>query len=92
MASSQRRAVAACRNRLSARGLARFEVLGREADRALIRAQARRHAEQEPEAAHLRNPGDLCRWRQLRSGADDPACGAVRTCASVRRRRLGLPH
>jgi hypothetical protein len=39
---------------LSARGLARFEVLGRDADRELIRALARRLAEDGPEAARLR--------------------------------------
>lgn len=54
MGSSQKKAVQAYRSRLGARGLARFEVMGCEADRALIRALARRLAESGPEAARLR--------------------------------------
>lgn len=52
--TSQRRAVRNYRSRLAARGLMRFEVLGRPADRPLIRALAKRLAEDEPEADHLR--------------------------------------
>ncbi len=54
MGNSQRRAIQSYRSRLSARGLARFEVLGRDADRELIRALARRLAEDGPDAARLR--------------------------------------
>ncbi len=54
MGSSQARAITSYRSRLSERGLARFEVLGRAADRALIRFLARRLAEDGPEASHLR--------------------------------------
>ena len=54
MGSSQKRALQNYRTRLGERGLARFEVLGREADRDLIRSLARRLAEQGPEAARLR--------------------------------------
>jgi hypothetical protein len=54
MASSQRRAVQAYRSRLSEQGLARFEVLGLEADRALVRSLARRLAEGGPEAERVR--------------------------------------
>ena len=54
MGSSQRRAIRSYRARLSARGLARFEVLGRDADRELIRSLARRLAEDGPEASRLR--------------------------------------
>ena len=54
MASSQIRAIQNYRNRLGDRGLARFEVLGRDSDRGLIRSLARRLAEDGPEAAHLR--------------------------------------
>ncbi|MNV61810.1 hypothetical protein D3C71_1543340 [compost metagenome] len=39
---------------MSDRGLARFEVLGRDADRDLIRMLARRLAENGPESAKLR--------------------------------------
>ena len=52
--ASQRRAVKQYRTRLAERGLARFEVLGRDADRDLIRSLARRLAEDCPEADRLR--------------------------------------
>lgn len=54
MGNSQRRAIQSYRSRLSARGLARFEVLGRDADRELIRALARRLAEDGADASRLR--------------------------------------
>ena len=54
MGSSQKRAIQNYRSRLGERGLARFEVLGRDADRALIRSLARRLAEDGPEASRLR--------------------------------------
>ncbi|WP_142523136.1 hypothetical protein [Pseudorhizobium endolithicum] len=54
MASSQTRAIQKYRSRLGDRGLARFEVLGRDTDRGLIRSLARRLAEDGPEAANLR--------------------------------------
>jgi hypothetical protein len=54
MSGSQKRAIANYRSRLGKRGLARFEVLGRKGDQALIRALARRLAENDPEASRLR--------------------------------------
>jgi hypothetical protein len=54
MGKAQRRAIRNYRSRLGARGLARFEVLGRDADRELIRSIARRLAEDSPEASELR--------------------------------------
>jgi hypothetical protein len=54
MGQSQKRAVQNYRSRLSARGLSRFEVLGRDADRDLIRSLARRLAEDSPDASRLR--------------------------------------
>jgi hypothetical protein len=54
MPVSQRRAVQTYRARLSARGLARFEVLGRAEDRDLIRQLARQLAENSPRAVELR--------------------------------------
>ncbi|MCX7323085.1 MAG: hypothetical protein NTZ14_01325 [Hyphomicrobiales bacterium] len=54
MLASQRRAIQNYRARLDAKGLARFEVLGRAQDRELIRSLARRLAEEGPEAAELR--------------------------------------
>ena len=51
---SQTRAIKNYRNRLVERGMARFEVLGRDADRELIRSFAKRLAEDGPEADRLR--------------------------------------
>jgi hypothetical protein len=51
---SQKRAIQNYRSRLSERGLTRFEVLGRDVDRDLIRSLARRLAEEGPEASRLR--------------------------------------
>jgi hypothetical protein len=52
--SSQQRAVASFRNRLAQKGLVRFEVTGRNSDRELVRAVARRLAEDGPESDRLR--------------------------------------
>lgn len=52
--TSQRRAIKNYRNRLVERGMARFEVLGRDSDRELIRSFAKRLAEDGPEAGRLR--------------------------------------
>jgi hypothetical protein len=54
MGTSQKRAIQNYRSRLSERGLARFEVLGLDGDRDLIRSLARRLAEGGPEAARIR--------------------------------------
>ena len=51
---SQKRAIRNYRNRLSERGMARFEVLALDADRELIRSLARRLANGGPEAADIR--------------------------------------
>lgn len=51
---SQNRAIRDYRARLADRGMARFEVLGRDADKALIRGLARRLADEGPEATRLR--------------------------------------
>jgi len=50
----QRRAIKNYRNRLVERGMARFEVLGRDSDRELIRSFAKRLAEDGSEAERLR--------------------------------------
>lgn len=55
MANAQRRAVQNYRDRLARRGLARFEVLGLDEDRALIRSLARRLAEDGPAAEQIRS-------------------------------------
>lgn len=54
MDTSQARAVRTYRSRLKQRGLTRFDVLGSDADRDLIRSLARRLAENGPDAARLR--------------------------------------
>lgn len=51
---SRRRATKKYRSRLTERGMARFEVLGRDTDKELIRSLARRLAEDCPEADRLR--------------------------------------
>jgi hypothetical protein len=51
---AQARALTNYRKRLSKRGMARFEVLGLDSDRALVRALARRLAQNDAEAAEIR--------------------------------------
>ncbi len=53
--ASQKRALKNYRKRLTQRGMARFEVLGLEADRELIRSLARQLAENGPEAPRIRS-------------------------------------
>lgn len=52
--SSQKRALKSYRKRIEQRGMARFEVLGLKSDRNLIRLLAKRLAENDADAAHLR--------------------------------------
>lgn len=52
--TSQNRAIENYRKRLLARGMARFEVLGLDADREFIRALARRLADGGSDAARIR--------------------------------------
>ena len=54
MSGSQKRTMQNYKSRSSARGLARFEVLGHSRDRDLIRCLARRLAEDSSEESHLR--------------------------------------
>lgn len=54
MTTSQKRAIRKYRSGLSKRGMARFEVLGRDGDQELIRSLARRLAEDGADAAQLR--------------------------------------
>ncbi len=51
---AQKRALLNYRSRLTKRGLARFEVLGLDADRDLIRSLARRLADDGPDAQRIR--------------------------------------
>ena len=52
--TAQKRALDTYRRRLGEHRMARFEVLGRDADRELIRSLARRLAQDDPAAARLR--------------------------------------
>jgi hypothetical protein len=52
--TSQKRAIRNYRDRLAGRGMARFEVLGLDTDRDLIRSLARRLAEDGLDAAQIR--------------------------------------
>jgi hypothetical protein len=52
--SPQRRAIDSYRRRLTERGMARFEVIGRDDDRELIRSVAKRLAEGGADADRLR--------------------------------------
>ncbi len=52
--TAQKRALRNYRSRLTKRGIARFEVLGLDADRDLIRSIARRLAEDGPDATRIR--------------------------------------
>lgn len=52
--TAQKRALRNYRSRLTKRGMARFEVLGLDADRNLIRSLAKRLAESGPDAARIR--------------------------------------
>jgi hypothetical protein len=80
MSSSQKRAIQNYRTRLSERGLARFEVLGLDTDRDLIRGLARSLAEQGPENSELR----LALAKAIES--DAPAKGGI--LAALRRSPL----
>jgi hypothetical protein len=78
--ASQKRALKNYRKRLKARGVARFEVLGLDADRALIRSLARRLAENGADAPRIR-----ATVRQTISGAP-PRRGGI--LAALRRSPL----
>ena len=52
--TSQKRALRNYRNRLAKRGMARFEVVGLDADRDLIRTLAKQLARNDPEATRIR--------------------------------------
>jgi hypothetical protein len=69
MGTSQNRAIRNYRSRLRKQGLARFEVLGLDGDRDLIRSVARRLAEQGPSAARIRRAlGDAVSGEPPRRG------------------------
>lgn len=51
---AQKRAIKNYRSRLRKRGVVRFEVLGLDGDRGLIRSVAKRLAQNDPEASRIR--------------------------------------
>ncbi len=53
--AAQKRAIRNYRRRLQKRGVARFEVLGLDADRELIRSLAKKLAQDGPEAQRIRS-------------------------------------
>ena len=77
--AAQKRAIKNYRSRLQRRGVARFEVLGLEADRVLIRSHAKRLAQDDPEASRLRS-------ELMRSVSDMPKKGGI--LAALRRSPL----
>ena len=77
--AAQRRAIKNYRSRLQKRGVARFEVLGLEADRVLIRSLAKRLAQDDPEANRIRS-------EIIRSVSDMPKKGGI--LAALRRSPL----
>ena len=54
-ATAQARAIKNYRKRLKKRGVSRFEVLGLDTDRELIRSLARKLAQDDPEASRIRS-------------------------------------
>ncbi len=77
--AAQKRAIKNYRSRLQKRGVARFEVLGLEADRVLIRSLAKRLAQDDPEASRIRS-------ELMRSVPDMPKKGGI--LAALRRSPL----
>ena len=79
----QKRALSRYRKRLNQRGMARFEVLGRDTDRELIRLLARRLAADDPDSARIR-----ATVRLAVSGQDSQKGGIL----NALRMNLRLPH
>lgn len=78
--SAQKRALQNYRMNLAKRGMARFEVLGLDTDRELIRSLAKHLAEEGVDAARIRRTigqsiePELSRRRDIRSLAPVAAC------------------
>jgi hypothetical protein len=77
--TAQKRAVKNFRSRLQKKGFARFEVLGLDTDRTLIRSLAKRLAQDDPEASRIR-------LEMMRTVADVPQKGGI--LAALRRSPL----
>jgi hypothetical protein len=77
--TAQKRAIKSYRSRLRKRGVARFEVLGLDADRELIRSLAKRLAQDDSDASRIRS-------EVMRSVSDAPRKGGI--LAALRRSPL----
>jgi hypothetical protein len=77
--AAQKRAIKNYRSRLQKRGVGRFEVLGLDADRVLIRSLAKRLAQDDPEASRIRS-------ELMQSVCDMPKKGGI--LAALRRSPL----
>lgn len=77
--TAQKRAIKNYRSRLRKRGVARFEVLGLDADRELIRSLAKRLAQDDPEANRIRS-------QVIRTFSETPQKGGI--LAALRRSPL----
>jgi len=77
--TAQARAVKNYRNRLKKRGVSRFEVFGLDSDRELIRALARKLAQDDPAADQIRS-------EVIRSVSDEQVKGGI--LAALRRSPL----
>ena len=77
--AAQKRAIENYRRRMRKRGIARFEVLGLESDRELIRRLAKKLAEDDPEAKRIRS-------EVMRTVSHDPLKGGI--LAALRRSPL----
>jgi hypothetical protein len=86
--SLQRRAIQNYRPRLGECGLARFEALGRDAERDLIRSLARRLAENTPEASELRAAVSKSIAGNPQKPGGDPCC--IASFAPGRRRSRAM--
>ncbi len=76
---AQKRAVKNFRSRLQKMGFVRFEVLGLDSDRTLIRSLAKRLAQDDPEASRIR-------LEMMRTVVDIPQKGGI--LAALRRSPL----
>src|ERR1700733_7740303 len=76
---AQKRTIKNFRSRLQKKGLARFEVLGLDTDRTLIRSLAKKLAQDDPEASRIR-------VEVMRTVSDIPKKGGI--LAALRRSPL----
>ena len=82
--TAQKRALRNYRTRLVKQGMARFEVLGLDADRELIRSIAKRLAEDDPEASRIRAAvRQTIAGNPPKKAASSPRCGGHPSLGSI---------